>query len=210
VIRICIADDHEILRQSMEQILLKTPDIRVVDQAGTGEMAIAKALENDYDLLLLGVSMSDWNGIEVLKTLKNMKPGLKVLILSMHGGDLYAVRALKAGASGYLTKDSTIDELVLAIRRIAQGKKYVSSSLAERLAFALGPDTDIPAHERLSDREYQVMVMIATGKNIKAIGHELSLSPKTITTHKKRILEKLNLNNIAELIRYILEHGLMQ
>lgn len=209
MIRVCMVDDHNIVRKGMEQILLKTPDIRVVEEAGTAEEALEKTAKPDFDLLLLDISLPDRNGMEVLKELKGRAPLLKVLILSMHAEEQYAVRALKAGASGYLTKSSAVDELVVAIRRIAQGRRYVSASLAEKLAFALGPDGDVPAHARLSDREHEVMLLICTGMSIKAIASALSLSPKTITTYKRRILEKLGVSSAAEVIRYALERRLI-
>ena len=209
MIRVCIADDHNIVRKGMEQILLKTPDIRVVGEAGTGEETLDFAANHDFDLLLLDISLPDRNGIEVLKELKIRHPALKVLILSMHAEEQYAVRALKAGASGYITKSTAIDELVAAIRKIALGRKYVSSSLAEKLAFALDPDADAISHAKLSDREYQVLQLICGGKSIKTIASSLALSPKTITTYKRRIQDKLGLSSTAELIRYALESKLV-
>ena len=209
MIRICIADDHNIVRKGMEQLLLKTPDIRVVAEAGTGEEILEIAGKIDFDLLLLDISLPDRNGIEVLKVLKIRHPGMKVLILSMHAEEQYAVRALKAGASGYIAKSTAIDELASAIRKVAQGRKYVSPSLAEKLAFALDPDADAVSYAKLSDREHQVMLLVCAGKSIKTIASALALSPKTITTYKRRIQEKLGLSSTAELIRYALESKLI-
>jgi two-component system invasion response regulator UvrY len=209
MIRICIADDHNIVRKGMEQLLLKTPDIRVVGEAGTGEETLDFAAKHDFDLLLLDISLPDRNGIEVLKELKSRNPALKVLILSMHAEEQYAVRALKAGASGYIAKSTAIDELASAIRKVAQGRKYVSASLAEKLAFAMGSGAGASPHEKLSDREHQVMLLVCAGKSIKTIASTLALSPKTITTYKRRIQEKLGLSSTAELIRYALESKLI-
>ncbi len=210
MIKILIADDHAIVREGLKQILAETPDMIVADEASNGQEVIAKVEKSDFDVVLLDISMPGRNGIEVLKQLKADRPRVSVLILSMYSEEQYAMRALRAGASGYLTKESAPDELIDAIRRVSQGRKYISPSVAEKLAVNLEPGTDKAPHEILSDREYQVMCMIASGKTIKEIGDELKLSVKTISTYRSRILEKLDLRNNAALTHYAIQNRLVE
>ncbi len=209
MIRLLIADDHAVVRKGMKQILADTRDIVVADEAGNGREALEKIRKNDYDMVLLDISMPGRDGLEVLKELKNLKPKLPVLMLSMYPEEQYAVRSLRSGASGYLTKDSAPDELISAIRKVSAGGKYVSASLAEKLALKLGADLEKPFHETLSDREYQVMCMIASGKTVKEIGEELSLSVKTVSTYRARILMKMRLKSNADLTRYAIDNKLV-
>ena len=207
--KILIADDHTIFREGLKRILSESPDIVVADEARNGTEALRKVLNNDFDLVLLDISMPGISGLDVLKQIKNEKPKLPVLILSVYPEEQYAVRVLRAGAAGYLTKESALDELISAIRRIAQGRKYITSSLAERLATAVESDTDRPPHETLSDREYQVLLLIASGKAVKQIAEELYLSEKTVSTYRSRILEKMNMKTNAELTHYTIKHHLL-
>jgi two-component system invasion response regulator UvrY len=209
MIKVLIADDHTLVRKGLRQLLLDTDDIERVDEARDGKETINKIDKKDYDLVLLDISLPGRSGIDVLKQLKLLKPKLPVLILSMHPEEQYAVRALRAGASGYLTKESAPDELIDAIRKVAKGGKYITSSLAERLAGEIGPSTVKPIHETLSDREYQVMCMIASGKTVKDIAEELNLSVKTISTHRARILRKMHMDNNAQLTHYAIKHNLV-
>lgn len=208
IIRALVVDDHRIVLRGIEEILLKTPDIRAAGNASTGREALERVAREEYDIVLLDISLPDRNGLEVLRLIKERKPRLPVLILSMHPEEQYALRALRAGASGYLTKESALEELIDAIRRVAQGRKYVGASLAEKLAFVLESDGVRPPHESLSDREYQVMRMIGAGKRNNRIAEELFVSPKTVTTYKSRIFQKLGVDSSAEIVRYLLEHGL--
>ncbi len=208
--KILIADDHTVVREGLKQIVAETSDMVVADEATSGHEALNKALKNDYDVMVLDITMPGINGLDVLKQIKAQKPKLPILVLSVHPEEQYAVRCLKAGASGYLTKESASDELTAAIRKISQGKKYVTASLAERLALDLEIGTDKPPHETLSDREYQVMCMIASGKTVKGIAEKLFLSEKTISTYRSRILEKMHIKNNAELTYYAIKHGLVE
>ena len=208
MIKILVADDHPIVRQGLKQILSEYPDMTVADEAGTGKDVLVKVGKKDFDIVLLDISMPGRNGLDILKELKAKKPKLPVLVLSIYPEDQYAVRVLKLGAAGYLTKESVPEELVAAIRKVARGRKYVSNSLAEKLATDLEINSEKSPHENLSDREYQVMSMIASGKRLKEVAEELSLSIKTISTYRSRIMEKMNMRNNAELIRYALQNGL--
>ena len=209
MIKVLIADDHTLVRKGLKQILLDTKDIEDVDEARDGKETINKVGRKKYDLVLLDISLPGRSGIDVLKQLKCSKPELPVLILSMHPEEQYAVRSLRAGASGYLTKESAPDELIKAIRKVANGGKYITSSLAEKLAGEIGPDAEKPLHETLSDREYQVMCMIASGKTVKEIAEDLNLSVKTISTHRARILRKMHMDNNAQLTHYAIKHELV-
>jgi DNA-binding NarL/FixJ family response regulator len=209
-IRILIADDHAIVRHGLRQILSDSEDMIVTGEANGGVQALQLAREGDWDVFLLDVSMPDKNGIDTLKQLKKEFPKMPVLMLSMHPEEHYAIRALKAGASGYLTKQSAPEQLVTAIRQVAGGKKYVSPSLAEELANAISDDSDKAPHEKLSDREYQTLCMIASGKTLTQIGEELKLSVKTVSVYRARLLEKMKLRNNAELTHYGLKHGLVE
>jgi DNA-binding NarL/FixJ family response regulator len=209
-IRILIADDHAIVRHGLRQILSDSEDMTVTGEARNGVQALQLARESEWDVFLLDVSMPDKNGIDTLKQLKKEFPKLPVLMLSMHPEDQYAIRALKAGASGYLTKQSAPELLVTAIRQVASGKKYVSPSLAEELANAISDDSEKAPHEKLSDREYQTLCMIASGKNLTQIAEELKLSVKTVSVYRARLLEKMKLKNNAELTHYGIKHGLVE
>jgi DNA-binding NarL/FixJ family response regulator len=209
MIKILIADDHAIVREGLKQILSESPDLVVVAEASAGQEVLDKIMKNDLDLVILDIAMPGRGGLDILKEIKSQKPKLPVLILSMYPEDQYAVRVLKSGASGYLTKESAPVELVKAIRQISQGKKYISPSLAEKLAVDLEISPDRPSHETLSDREYQVMCMIASGKTLKEIADGLSLSIKTISTYRSRILEKMNMKTNAELTHYAIKNRLV-
>ena len=209
-IRVMIADDHAIVRQGLRQILSDTTDMDVAGEACNGVEALHMSREGDWDVVLMDVSMPDRNGIDALKLLKKEQPRLPVLILSMYPEDQYAIRALKAGAAGYLNKQSAPDQLVTAIRQVASGKKYVSASLAMELAEAIGEDSDRPLHEKLSDREYQTLCMIASGMTLTQIADELNLSVKTVSVYRARLLEKMRLRNNAELTHYGLKFGLVE
>jgi DNA-binding NarL/FixJ family response regulator len=209
MIKILIADDHAIVREGLKRIVAETADMVVADEATSGHEVLEKVRNNEYNVVILDISMPGRGGVDILKQLKGQRPHLPILILSMHPEEQYAVRVLKAGAAGYLTKESAPDELITAIKRVSTGRKYVSSSLAEKLAFDLERDTELPYHETLSDREYQVLCMIASGKRVQEIAEELCLSVKTVSTYRSRILEKMKMKNNAELMRYAIKHGLV-
>ncbi|MCI0694752.1 response regulator transcription factor [candidate division KSB1 bacterium] len=209
MIKVLIVDDHPIVRAGLKQILVEAPDIVVAGEASNGEEAVSQVLENEFQVVLLDISMPGRSGLEVLSQLKSLKPSLSILILSTYPEEQYAVRALKSGASGYLTKESLPEELIAAIRKVSGGGKYVSAALAEKLAFDLSDDRTKPLHETLSDREYQVLCMIASGKTVKQIGEELALSVKTISTYRRRILDKMKMKNNAELTHFAISQGLM-
>jgi len=209
-IHVLIADDHAIVRQGLKQILSETEDLLVTGEADDGAEALNLARQQPWDVFLLDVSMPNRNGIDTLKQLKKEFPRLPVLILSMHPEEQYAVRALKAGASGYLTKQSAPELLVTAIRQVASGKKYLSPAVAQQLAEAISDNTEKSPHERITDREYQVLVMIAAGKTLTQIAEGLNLGVATVSTYRARLLEKMGLKSTAELIRYGLEHGLAE
>lgn len=210
MIRIIIADDHPIVREGLKQILAGAHDIQVIAEADTGYDLLDKLPKFQPDTILLDIKMPGIGGLDVLKQIKSLKPELPVLILSMHPEEQYAIRVLKAGAAGYLTKNSAPEKLVDAIRKVNQGGKYISSSLAERLAFDLDSDSHKSSHEFLSDREYQVLCMIAQGKTVSEIADTLKLSVKTISTYRARILEKMKMKNNAELTYYAIQNGLVE
>ncbi|MCX8016952.1 MAG: response regulator transcription factor [Rhodocyclaceae bacterium] len=209
-IRVLIADDHAIVRQGFKQIFSETEDLEVTGEADDGAEALQLARQKEWDVFLLDVTMPNRNGIDTLKQLKKEFPKLPVLILSMHPEEQYAVRAIKAGASGYLTKQSAPEQLVTAIRQVARGKKYVSPAVAEQLANAISTDSEKPLHELLTDREFQVFKLIAAGKPLTQIAEELNLAVATISTFRTRIIEKTGLKSNAEIIRYGLEHSLVE
>lgn len=209
MIRVFIADDHAVVRRGVRQILEEVDDVVVAGEAGTVRETLQAVRKNDYDVVLLDIAMPDGGGLEALEQLKSLKPKARVLILSMYPERQYAVRALRTGAAGYLTKDSAPEELITAIRQVARGGKYVTQSLAEQLADELQGEMPKEPHEALSDREYQVMRLLATGKTVSEIAADLSLSVKTVSTFRARILEKLHLKNTAEIVRYVLEKGLV-
>lgn len=209
MIRILIADDHAILRHGLKQIISENEDMAVTGEAQDGAQALNLARRHAFDVVVLDVTLPDRNGIDVLKLLKKEAPGAAVLMLSMHPEEHYALRALRAGASGYLTKQSAPAQLVNAIRQVASGRHYVSSALAEELASAFASDSQRAPHEALSDREFQTLRLIASGKTLTQIAAELSLSVKTISVYRGRLLEKMRLKNNAEVTHYALKNGLV-
>lgn len=218
MIRILIADDHAIVREGLKQIVQQTTNILVVAEACNAAETIAKVRElltdpaqepRKLDLLLLDISMQGRSGLDVLIEIKRDFPPLPVLILSFHPEEQYALRMLKAGASGYVTKESASEELIQAIRKVAMGGKYMSMTLAEKLVFGMVADGQMLPHEALSNREFQVFRLIAAGKSIKEIGEQLSLSVKTISTNRSRIIEKMGLHNNAEMMQYAIHHKLL-
>lgn len=209
MIKILIADDHAIVRRGLKQILTETPDMIVAGEAHNGQDLLEKMRSDQWDVVVLDISMPGRGGLDILKQLKSERPKLPVLMLTIHPEDQYAVRVLRAGASGYLTKESAPDHLVEAIRKVARGGKYISPHLAERLAFNLESISERPPHEALSDREFQVLRLIASGKTVKEVGEELSLSVKTISTYRTRILEKMRMKNNAELTHYAIQQKLV-
>ncbi len=210
MIRVLIADDHAIVREGLKQIVAQTMDIKVVGEATNAAEVVPKVRSLKPDLLLLDISMPGRSGLDVLIEVRRDHPEVPVLILSLHAEDQYAVRTLKAGAAGYLTKESAPDQLIAAIRKASSGGKYISSNLAERLALHLVSDKGASPHELLSNREFQVFRMIALGKTVTEIAEELSLSVKTISTNRTRILEKMQMKNNAEITQYALQHSLIE
>ena len=209
MIRILIADDHQIVREGLKQILAETSDMAVVAEASNGQDVMIRLDKQTVDVVMLDISMPGRSGLDILKQLRSDYPKLPVLILSMYSEEQYAMRALRAGASGYLTKDSAPEELIDAIRKIFSGKKYVSASLAEKLAVYLDEGQEKPLHQALSDREYQVMCMIASGKAVKEIASNLNLSVKTISTYRSRILDKMRMKSNASLTHYAIHNQLI-
>ena len=210
MIRVLVADDHAVVRRGVLQILEETPDMVAAGEANTGREVLRQVQQHPCDVVVLDIAMPDGSGLEALKQLQTLQPDLRVLILSMYPEKQYAIRALKAGAAGYLTKESAPDELVAAIRKVAQGGRYITQTLAEKMATELGGEVERLPHETLSDREYQVMCLLAEGKTVSQAAAELSLSVKTISTYRARILEKLGLKNTAEIIRYALQQELVK
>ncbi len=209
MIRILVADDHEVVREGLKRIIASNSDMDVTGEAVDGNEVLDKVRKGTFDVIVLDISMPKCNGIDVLKQLKRENTKIHVLVLSVHPEDQYAVRVLKAGACGYLTKESAATELVTAIRRVYDGRKYITPSMAERLASGLTVDRDVPVHELLSDREFQVLKMMGSGNTVSDIAGELSLSVKTVSTYRTRILEKLSMKNTAEIIQYAVREGLV-
>ncbi len=209
MLKILICDDHPVVRRGLKQIIADTADMAIADEATNGWEVLNKVRASDYDVVLLDIAMPGMDGFDVLTQLKHEKPRLPVLMLSTYPEEQFAVRALRAGASGYLTKESAPDELVRAIRKVSIGGKYVSSALAEKLALDLQSGSEQPPHETLSDREYRVMCLIASGKTVTEIARELSLSVKTISTYRRRILNKMKMKNNAELTHYAVSRRLV-
>jgi DNA-binding NarL/FixJ family response regulator len=207
--RIVIADDHTIVREGLKQVLSAAGDLTLIAEAGNGAEVMQRVRELEFDVLLLDMSMPGKGGIELIKQVHAEKPKLRILVLSMHEEEQYAVRALKAGAAGYLTKESASDLLVAAIRRVAAGGAYITPKVAEQFALGAMADASGPLHATLSDREYQVFEMLAAGKTITEIGDRLNLSVKTVSTHKTHIMQKMNMTNPAELIRYAINHKMV-
>ncbi len=209
MIKILLADDHTLLRGSLKQLLEDTQYCQVVAQAGDYFEVIAAINQHKIDVVVLDISMPGKNGVDIVKVIKSQKPEIKVLMLSMHPEDQYAVRSLKAGASGYLTKNTAPENLVDAIQVIAAGRKYITPELAESLASSLTEEIEKPLHATLSDREFETIRMIASGKKLSQIAEEMSLSPKTVSVYRARILEKMRMKSNGELTRYAIENKLI-
>jgi DNA-binding NarL/FixJ family response regulator len=210
VIRIVLADDHTIVREGLKQLLQAADGLEIVGEARDGHEAMKAVRELDFDLLLLDMSMPGKSGIELIKQVRAEKPKLRILILSMHEERQYAIRAIRAGASGYLTKESASRQLVEAIRKVASGGAFISAEVAEQLALGAMPDAKGALHEALSDREFQVFRMLAEGKSVSDIAERLHLSVKTVSTHKANILQKMRMETVGDLIRYALAHRLVE
>jgi len=210
MLRIIIADDHPVVLKGLKEIIVEHFDDVTIDTSSRGYELLNKIDNNDYDIVLLDISLPDINGLEVLREIKKKKPKLLVLVLSMYPEEQYAARALKAGANGYLTKRSASDELVLAVHKILSGKRYISPAFAEKMMLDFESDTGKPPHEDLSDRELQVLCMMGKGKAVKEIAGELHLSPNTIRTYRTRILEKIGVKGTSELIHYAITHSLTE
>lgn len=209
VIRVLVADDHPLLRSGVKEVLAQEPDFAVPVEAEDSQQVLNRVEEHDWDVLVLDITMPGRSGLDVLREIRHKRPNLPVLILSMHTEEQFAVRAIKAGASGYVTKANAPSELVHAIRKVVTGKKYVSPSLAEALAGAIESDPGRPLHEVLSDREFQVMCKIASGKTVSEIAGDISLSVKTVSTYRARALEKMRMRTNAEFTRYAIQSGLV-
>jgi two-component system, NarL family, invasion response regulator UvrY len=209
MIKILITDDHAIVRRGLRQILSETSDIIVADEAETAHQLLELLPKKEYGVLILDISLPGRSGFDILKQVKILRPNLPVLIHSMHSEDQFAVRVLKAGASGYITKESAPEELITAIRKVYAGGRYVSAALGEKLALGLAGDSSKAPHETLSDREYQIMYLIASGKMSKDIARELSLSVKTVSTYRARVLEKMKMKTNADLTRYAIMNNLV-
>lgn len=210
MIKVLIADDHALIRKGLKQLLDDTDDMRVTGEAENGMQAIRMADEGSYDVVLLDISMPDKHGIEVLKQIKDGHPQLPVLMLSMHAEEQYALRSMKSGASGYLNKQSAPLQLVTAIRQVASGKKYISTELAEQLANGLSEGYQELLHQTLSNREYQTLCLMASGKKLSEMADIMSLSPKTVSVYRARLLEKMKLKNNAEAIHYAISNHLIE
>ena len=208
--RILIADDHAVVRQGLKQILAAEFHQAVFGEASTGQQAIELAWREQWDVIVLDITMPGQNGLDVLKAIKKSRPRLPVLMLSMHPEDQFAVRMLKVGAAGYMTKESAPGELVGAVKKVISGGRYVSPALAEKMASFLAIDVQTAPHERLSDREFVVLRLIASGKTVSVIAQELSLSVKTVSTYRTRILEKTGMQNSAELTHYAIQNQLVK
>ncbi len=207
--KVLIADDHPLFRRGLKDILQTQPDIELVGEADTGHKALEVARKQRWDVLVLDITMPGLGGIEILNILRKEQPKLPILILSAHPENQYAVRALRAGAAGYMTKETAPQELIRGLRKVLRGAKYVSETLAEKLAIDLGPQSDRKPHDLLSDREYEIMRMIASGKPLGRIASELALSPRTVSTYRSRVLEKMQMKTNADLIRYALQNKLL-
>ena len=208
--RILIADDHAIMRDGLKRILDATQDLKVVDEAESGDQVMAKVRGNTYDLVLLDMSMPGKSGIELIKWIKATNPDIPVLVLSMHEEEQYAVRAIRAGASGYVTKDTASMQLVTAIRKVTEGGVYLSQDVAEQIALNLQPKGEEHPHQSLSDREFEVFLLLVEGRAVSDIAERLHLSVKTVSTHKARILEKMGMESVAELVSYAMTHHLIE
>ena len=207
--RVLIADDHAIVREGLKRILATDPAFAVAGEAKDGHEVLATVRAGGFEVLLLDLSMPGRNGIELIQQVKVERPELRVLVLSMHGEQQYAVRAIRAGASGYLTKDAAPAQLVAALHKIAAGGLFITPAVAEALAIGLQTPGEALPHKRLSDREYEVFLLLAAGQSVTAIAERLHLSVKTVSTHKTHVHEKMNLGSLAELVRYAVTHRLL-
>ena len=208
MIRVVIADDHQILREGLTQLLQAAGDLQVIAEAADGHQALELVRTRDFDVLLLDMSMPGKSGVDLIRQVKSERPRLRILVLSMHEEHQYAVRAIRAGASGYLTKESAAGELVAAIRKVAGGRAFISAEVAERLAHEAMPHSEGPPHTTLSDREFQVFRLLVNGRSVTDIAEALHLSSKTVSTHKARLMEKLGIENNADLVHYAVKHRL--
>ena len=208
MIRVVIADDHTIVREGLRQLLQASVDFDIVSEARDGHEVMQRVRELDFDVLLLDMSMPGKSGMELIKQVKSERPRLRILVLSMHQEHQYAVRAIKAGASGYLTKESASSQLAAAIRKVASGGAFISAEVAEQLALGAMPQAEGLPHTALSDREYQVFRMLVSGRGVTDIADDLNLSAKTVSTHKARLMEKMGIDNQADLVRYAIRHRL--
>lgn len=207
--KILICDDHKIVRDGLRQILQQLGGATVIGEAGDGYEALNLLKKDRFDILLLDISLPGMSGMEILQSVKAKWPSMNVLMLSMMPQEQYAILALKLGASGYLTKDTATEELLLAVRKVSEGGKYISHTLAENLALHLTKDTSRPKHEILSGREFEIMIKLANGKSLQEIGNELFISDKTVSTYRSRIMDKMELSKNTDLTRYCLEHNLI-
>ncbi len=210
IIKTFLADDHRLFRDGLKRILSETADIQVVGEAVDGPDALEKMRRGGWDVALLDVNMPGMNGLEVLKRIINDNTKHRILMLSTYHEDEYAIRTIRAGASAYLTKNSPTDLLISVIRRLSKGGRYIDPQLAEKLLFDLGPTSTVPPHTTLSDRELDVLKLIATGISLTEISQKLALSAKTVSTYRARLLEKMNMQNNAQLVRYVTEHKLLE
>jgi DNA-binding NarL/FixJ family response regulator len=210
MIRVLIADDHAVVRAGLKQILSGIADLQVVAEAASGNETIGAVRADRFDVIVLDMSMPGRSGLDLIRQVKEEQPQARVLVLSMHQEDQYAVRALKAGASGYLNKDSAPEMLVGAIRKVASGGAFISPAIAEQLAQGVIRSDERPLHTLLSDREFEVFQSLASGESVSAIADKLALSVKTVSTHKTRIMQKMNMQSATDLIRYALQHGLIE
>lgn len=210
MIRVLIADDHAIVRQGLRQVLALAADLELAGEAKNGWEVMEQLRENHPDLLLLDMTMPGPNGVELIKRVREDMPRLPILVLSMHGESQIAGRAIKAGASGYLTKDSEPEILIAAIRQVAAGAHYVDPDIASRLLFTAATPENVSPQDLLSDREYQIFLMLAQGRGVNDVAEELSLSAKTVSTHKFRLMQKLGLDNISDLVRYAIKNDLVE
>ncbi|MBN1152565.1 MAG: response regulator transcription factor [Dehalococcoidia bacterium] len=208
-VRLLIADDHAVVRQGIRQILTDAPEVQIVAEAATGMEALELMRDADVDLVILDLSMPGLSGLDIVRQMRQDRPLVRILVLSVHPEEQYAVRVMKAGASGYLTKDSAPEELISAVRHIATGHKYVTATLAERLALELDNAGDRLPHQSLSDREYEVMLLVAEGLKVQEIADRLSLSVKTVSTYRTRLLQKMRMRNNADVVRYAVREGLV-
>lgn len=208
MIKVLIADDHKIFRAGVKRLIEESPDIEVAGEACDGFDAMAKLRQQEWDVVLLDINMPNKSGLDIVRQMKQEKPRLPILILSMYPEEQYAVRALKAGAAGYLTKDSESEELIAAIHKVVKGGRYATPSLLEKLLFELDGERGAPKHHALSEREHQIFEQIIQGKSLTEIAEAMSISVKTVSTYRTRVLEKMNMENNAELIHYAIQQGL--